>query len=742
MTTDSMSDLDVVRRQRIAGIRARGLQSELKSLDPQRNLIGHPSAQDPTVKSFRQAGSLPLAHALLLQGSDESVRRGAAIVDAVLDSQELSPDHPHCGNWRWLADDLEISDLNAVQFVLRGLLPLLLECGHHLPPALLARCRNSVRAALAEEERLDVAPTYSNIHLMSLFALLVGGEWLGDEHYLALGKRRWERWVRFTVESGAPHEFNSTSYVGIDLSALAALVNLVQDPRIKLQARLLYERIWLHLALHLHVPTGQQVGPHCRSYWAAMTSGRSGVKDTLWRETGWDWTLRPGPYGGEDIPPDSLDLALTPHSLPGYLATWLARQTDAMPYEVRETANRGEGFDLTTYYTPNYALGTAARTYAIGTDCFYIEHQANYLMLHYRRPQETGAWGMMYSRYVVNDRHWGTLGAAPDRPKTYNFYDQGHFAGVQSRNKAIGVYALMPEQAEVHSLKTVVVFQSGASLEHIWVNDSAVDLECTPQTLTVDDWLIVEDGAIYVGVRPLQPTHLGKDASIQLERGPLGELWLTIYNYKGVPIRLWEYASLRGAFWRGNLRAGFVVEVSERSAYPSAADFLAHLHTSQISDGVDDASIRTVTYSSGDESISLRYDLWNTRPLGRFLNGSAYTPPNLASPLAVQSDTGVLRVGGAVLRTAPQQVWLVAQEVDPGLRTYVAVNPQPKPTPLHLETPFGIISSASWGMGRIEWRIPANGEQSVHIDALETLAQLDVPENVRIIYTSPAISAS
>ena len=53
-----------------------------------------------------------------------------------------------------------------------------------------------------------------------------------------------------------------------------------------------------------------------------------------------------------------------------------------------------------------------------------------------------------------------------------------------------------------------------------------------------------------------------------LEQGPEGELWLTIYNYRGPAKRFWDYASLRGAFWRGNLRAGYVVEVAERGDVP------------------------------------------------------------------------------------------------------------------------------------------------------------------------------
>ena len=117
------------------------------------------------------------------------------------------------------------------------------------------------------------------------------------------------------------------------------------------------------------------------------------------------------------------------------------------------------------------------------------------------------------------------------------------------------------------------------------------------------------DGGVYIGVRVLEPSILSHSAPIQLERGPLGELWLAIYNYQGAAIRFWKYAALKGAFWRGNLHAGFVVEVAERHEYASAAQFLAHLHQAHIADGVDEDHIRTVTYCSEDETLTLRYDL-------------------------------------------------------------------------------------------------------------------------------------
>ena len=291
----------------------------------------------------------------------------------------------------------------------------------------------------------------------------------------------------------------------------------------------------------------------------------------------------------------------------------------------------------------------------------------------------------------------------------------------------------MPQNEDFCSLKTVIAFQSGDTLEQVWVNDKPHKLG-EHDSLQFGDWLIVEDGAVYIAVYPLEPSCLGRKAPILLERGPLSELWLSIYNYRGPPKRFCDYASLHGAFWRGNMRAGFIVEVAERKEYSSVKAFLTHLTQATITDTVDDKNIRTVIYRSDGDELVLSYDLWNTKSVERQLNGVVFKPPNLNSPLAVQSDSGELRVGQATLNTDKQQVWLIAQELDPEERVWVAVNPMPRSTPMRLETPRGVISIKEWSMGRLEWRAPIGGREILISDGLKKPVELKVPDGVEVRY--------
>lgn len=630
----------------------RSLAAARAELDRSRHLIGGPT--------YRPPQSLPLAQAMLASGSVDDAREAAAIVAAVLDSQELAEGHPYRGNFRWLADDPEVVDLNAVQFVLRGLLPLLVRQGSKLPPALLGRCRGAVRLALIEEERLNVQPTYTNIHLMSLLALVVGGEWLEDERFAGLGRERWARWVAETTDAGAPHEFASPGYGAVDLGALAELADLARDPLVRLQARLMYERVFLHLWLHLHGPSGQFAGPHCRAYWGAMTTGRSELQGLIWLLT------------GEGEPATSLEMALTPHWLPPLPAL-------PLPAEVREGSTAG---DLTTYLAPSFALGTASRTYGIGQDCFYIEHHANYLIAHW------AGGGLMYSRYTVNDQHHGTKAAAPDRSKDANFYDFGNFAGVQSGGRAIGLYALQPQSEEVFSLKTVVAFQRWPS--RVFVDGRAAG---AGDSVEAGSWLVVRDGPVWVGVRMLEHSFLGGERRpVVLERGPEGELWLTAHNYRGAAKRFWDYASLRGAFWRGNLRAGLVIEVAPVADFASPEAFVSHVRSLPLTDEVDAERIRRVRFGG----LAIEYDLWRTAPGRRAVDGRVVGDAVLESPVARQGSSGRLAVGEVVLETEPGvMTWLMAPAV--------AVVPTGT-TRLRLSGPGGVVEAERFGPGRVAWR--------------------------------------
>ena len=70
--------------------------------------------------------SAEYAVALVESGSPAEIKRAEAVIEAVLNCQDMDARSPHYGNFRWEQEDLAVEDLNAVQFVLVRLIPLLL----------------------------------------------------------------------------------------------------------------------------------------------------------------------------------------------------------------------------------------------------------------------------------------------------------------------------------------------------------------------------------------------------------------------------------------------------------------------------------------------------------------------------------------------------------------------------------------------------------------------------------------
>ena len=102
------------------------------------------------------------ARRLVANGTPEDLERAEKALDALLACQVRDARDPHCGNFRWMHEDEAVEDLNAVEFVLADLIPMMLEHGDRLPPALRDRVTTSIWLGLDEIRRLDVVIAYTN----------------------------------------------------------------------------------------------------------------------------------------------------------------------------------------------------------------------------------------------------------------------------------------------------------------------------------------------------------------------------------------------------------------------------------------------------------------------------------------------------------------------------------------------------------------------------------------------------
>lgn len=629
--------------------------------------------------------SFGYAYALIQAEGASALPRAVSIIRRALQAQERNPANIHYGGFKWMDEDRGVTDLNAVQFVLEQLLPLLIDYGEWLSPEVRTELVESVRLGIAEVVRLNVAVWYTNITLLDILNTVLASQVLGDEGLLERGRQRIDEWITYTNRSGAVPEYNSPTYAAVDLAALAELAHRAFDLTVRVKAQVMEERLWLHTVLHYHHPTAQLAGPHSRAYHNDVTGGICMIKRALFRVLGDERLLRRSTYAPQRQDEGSVVAGRCPYHLPRYLERAMREKPDR--FSVAETAVAETGIDLMTFMTPSYALGTAS-----------VGHhpQNNRLILYYCVPKPRLV-GVLFSRYIVNEKVFGSYYHPTDRSMANNLNDEGMFWGVQHQNKSIALYALEPQYEPVHSLKTEVYMLDAAALDEVWVNDTPVTLHSTPLRVYPHDAILIADGDVYIAVLPLEPTNLGDDAPILLsERN--GELVLSIYNYyRGEAKRFWEYASLSGPFYRQNIRAGFILEVGDRAEYGDFATFRRHILHSAIEDRLDD-SVRTVRYASGADLLELSVDLHANRLLRRRINGKPYQAPMLNSPIAVQSTAGEIHVGSAHLTCEAVPAWVVADDV---AGCWAAVNPSDNETHWRFVTPAATVVSAAFGFGRV-----------------------------------------
>ncbi|MEX0750473.1 MAG: hypothetical protein WD359_06655, partial [Dehalococcoidia bacterium] len=306
--------------------------------------------------------SLAYAGALLAEGGDANVERADRIIRNVASMQERRPDDAHYGNFRWFYEDAGVTDLNAVEFVLDGL--------NHLVRAggALSASRDviveMIRLGLDEIDRLDVHPSYTNIALSDICNSVLGGEAIDEPYYVERGARRLDEWFEFTNRSGAPHEYNSPTYLSVDIARMAVLAAQTRDPRIALKARVAEERLWLHVAAHYHPGLAQLSGPHSRSYRDGWTGAGGYLKLILWKLLGDDALRRPTSYYAKGREEGFLGVAHHEFHCPAYVLDSL--RDKRYPFATDEVADAAHGNDLTSYMTDAFAFGTATQSYGVG----------------------------------------------------------------------------------------------------------------------------------------------------------------------------------------------------------------------------------------------------------------------------------------------------------------------------------------------------------------------------------------
>ena len=616
---------------------------------------------------------------LVANGTAQDLELAERVLKVVLDCQERRTRDPHYGNFFWMLEDDVVQDLNAVEFNLEHLIPMMLRHGDHLPPDLQARVLEAIRLGLEEIDRLNVLAVYSNITVLDILNSCLGGELLRDAQVATRGYYRLVKWMAFTDVHGIPYEYNSPTYTAVTIRALKKLVDLVQDEDTRIRARTVLARLGLSAGLHIHAGTGRWAGPHSRAYQPSVVCETAPEIEMMQR-----W--------------------IADGALPAWVADVLAQRPAA--FEVIETAFAERDMSITTYHSPSFALGVSTKEFS---------DQSDVLMVHYVR---SGAerTGVVYSRYLTDDKWLGDFYHATDRTKSRNLIDEGLFYGVQQGARAIGLYT-PNDLGNVSSAKAALIWTERDLVDEIWIGDRRV--ETLPAGVSPGEIVVVGSGDALVAVWPLTRTDLGRDAPIRLAEIQ-GDLVLEFYNYLGPQKSFWEL-NWPGAFYKGRPRCGIYVEVTERSAYPDGLAFAQAVAGGTLDDVAalpftyqgEGERLWSVAYTRDGQALGIEIDLMAWALKRRWTHEGDLGWPMLQSPVAQETHAGHVALGGATLTCGPEAAWLFAS---PSTGRWVAAYHGLQPAPLTLTVPDGSVEIAAMGTGTLVWD---NGQVAVEAIGLQ-----------------------
>ena len=229
-----------------------------------------------TASGHTVRGSAWYAFGLLLRNAAGDAARAARVIAAVLDWQfdasgrpfhgtfYRAPEEPYppadCVIWRDY-------DPNWREFIITALALALLEYPERLPAALTARLDTAVRKAVAGALARGLSASYTNIALMYAYMLCFAGKRFAEPGWVAEGERMGREVYLAFKQHDSFAEYNSPTYYGVDLYALAlwrsypALSPLLAQWGAEMEALL-----WRDIARYYHAGLRNLAGPYDRSY--------------------------------------------------------------------------------------------------------------------------------------------------------------------------------------------------------------------------------------------------------------------------------------------------------------------------------------------------------------------------------------------------------------------------------------------------------------------------------------------
>jgi hypothetical protein len=258
--------------------------------------VADPFQQHPQPTGFhmvRESGWYALG--LLLRNKRGDFERAIRILDVVLSCQFDEPGRPYHGTFSCApeepyppAEPLEWKhyDPNWREFIVTTVAVILLEYRDRLPHTLVQKVDAAIRKAVEGALARNLAASYTNIALMNAFMLCFAGDRLGEPTWFEHGENMAKEIYRLFKIHNTFEEYNSPTYYGVDLYALALWRAHASSPLLRELGAEMEALLWTDIAQFYHADLGNLCGPFDRSYGMNMRRYVALAGEWIWLVAG------------------------------------------------------------------------------------------------------------------------------------------------------------------------------------------------------------------------------------------------------------------------------------------------------------------------------------------------------------------------------------------------------------------------------------------------------------------------
>lgn len=239
--------------------------------DPASSLLDVGFVGQPIVRD-----SCWFALGLLLRDEEGDTPRARDIIDAVLATQFDEPGAAYHGTFpRWVGEARPPAqnpqmwrdyDPNWRQFIGTTLALILDEYAGRLEAAQIERIDRAIRLAVEGEPAERCPASYTNIALMKAALLTWAGERYGEAGWVEYGESFGQAVYDLFQQTGAYDEYNSPTYYGVNLYALAFWRRYARSQKLAQMGGAMEAALWRDVARYYHAGLGNICGPYTRSY--------------------------------------------------------------------------------------------------------------------------------------------------------------------------------------------------------------------------------------------------------------------------------------------------------------------------------------------------------------------------------------------------------------------------------------------------------------------------------------------